>query len=173
MTFFTLLTKEMRLRLRRERTIWIIIVYIMLMGLLGWFYLSNNSNYNNPSNNGLSSVGTSLYTILSLVQLILLVFITPSFTSTAVNGEKERQTYDMLLCSRLSAFSLVTGKLAAGLMSALLLICAAVPLFSLVFFFGGVSPAQVLNALVVFIATTFVIGTFGIFCSTIFRRPSV
>ncbi len=173
MTFFALLTKELRLRLRRERTMWIIILYILLMGLLGWFYLSNNSNYNSTNNNGLSSVGTSLYTILSLVQLILLIFITPSFTSTAVNGEKERQTYDMLLCSRLSAFSLVTGKLAAGLMNALLLICASIPLFSLVFFFGGVSPAQVMNALVVFVATTFLIGTIGIFCSTIFTRPTV
>ncbi|GAC1376295.1 MAG: hypothetical protein PVS3B1_20540 [Ktedonobacteraceae bacterium] len=170
MTFFTLLTKELRLRLRRERTMWIVIIYILLMGLLGWFYLSNSSNY---SNNGLSSVGTSLYTILSLMQLVLLVLITPSFTATAVNGEKERQTYDMLLCSRLSAFSLVTGKLAAGLMNALLLICASIPLFSLVFFFGGVSPSQVMNALVVFVATTFLIGAIGIFCSTVFKRPAV
>jgi ABC-type transport system involved in multi-copper enzyme maturation permease subunit len=173
MTFFALLTKELRLRLRRERTMWVIITYILLMGLLGWFYLSNNSNYSNTVNSGLSSVGTSLYTILSLVQLILLVLITPSFTATAVNGEKERQTYDLLLCSRLSAFSLVTGKLAAGLMNALLLICASIPLFSLVFFFGGISPVQVLNAMVVFVATTFLLGSIGIFCSTVFKRPSI
>ncbi len=173
MTFFALLTKELRLRLRRERTMWVIIIYILLMGLLGWFYLGNNGNYSNTSNSGLSSVGTSLYTILSLVQLILLVLITPSFTATAVNGEKERQTYDMLMCSRLSAFSLVTGKLAAGLLNALLLICASIPLFSLVFFFGGVSPVQVMNAMVVFVATTFLISGIGIFCSTIFKRPSV
>ena len=173
MTFFVLLTKELRLRLRRERTMWVIIIYILLMGLLGWFYLGNNGNYSNTSNSGLSSVGTSLYTILSLVQLILLVLITPSFTATAVNGEKERQTYDMLMCSRLSAFSLVTGKLAAGLMNALLLICASIPLFSLVFFFGGVSPVQVMDAMVVFVATTFLIGGIGIFCSTVFKRPSV
>ena len=173
MTFFALLTKELRLRLRRERTMWVIIIYILLMGLLGWFYLSNNSNYSNTVNSGLSSVGTSLYTILSLVQLILLVLITPSFTATAVNGEKERQTYDLLLCSRLSAFSLVTGKLAAGLMNALLLICASIPLFSLVFFFGGISPVQVINAMVVFVATTFLLGSVGIFCSTVFKRPSI
>jgi ABC-type transport system involved in multi-copper enzyme maturation permease subunit len=99
--------------------------------------------------------------------------ITPSFTATAVNGEKERQTYDLLLCSRLSAFSLVTGKLTAGLMNALLLICASIPLFSLVFFFGGISPVQVIDAMIVFVATTVLIGGIGIFCSTVFKRPSV
>jgi ABC-type transport system involved in multi-copper enzyme maturation permease subunit len=174
MTFLALLTKELRLRMRRERTIWVIIVYILLMGLLGWFFIGRFTDYNSFYNsNGLSDTGVSLYVLLSMVQLLLIVFITPAFTATTVNGEKERQTYDLLLCSRLSAFSLVSGKLVAGLMNALLLIAASVPLFSLVFFFGGVSPGQVLCALVVYLATALVVGTFGLFCSTIFSRPAV
>ncbi len=173
MSFLALLTKEMRLRLRRERTIWVIIIYILLMGLLGWFYLNNNSNYNNLGNNGLSDVGLNLYGLLAQVQLFLILFITPSFTSTAVNSEKERQTFDMLLCSQLSAFSLAGSKLVAGLINALLLIAASIPLFSLVFFFGGVSLSQVLSALAVFVITTFLIGAFGLFCSTLFQRPAI
>jgi ABC-type transport system involved in multi-copper enzyme maturation permease subunit len=174
MTFLALLTKELRLRMRRERTIWVIIVYILLMGLLGWFFIGRFTDYNGFYNsNGLSDTGVSLYVLLSMVQLLLIVFITPAFTATTVNGEKERQTYDLLLCSRLSAFSLVSGKLAAGLMNALLLIAASVPLFSLVFFFGGVSPGQVISALVVYLATALVVGTFGLFCSTVFSRPAV
>jgi len=38
MTFLALLTKELRLRLRRERTICVIIIDILLMGLLGGIY---------------------------------------------------------------------------------------------------------------------------------------
>jgi ABC-type transport system involved in multi-copper enzyme maturation permease subunit len=114
-----------------------------------------------------------LYTLLSEIQLFLILFVTPAFTSTAMNGEKERQTYDLLLCSRLSSFSLVSGKLVAGLANALLLIAASAPVFSLVFFFGGVSPTQVLTALLVFVVTTFIVGTFGMFCSTVFKRPAV
>lgn len=173
MTFLALLTKELRLRMRRERTIWVIIVYILLMGLLGWFFISSFNNGYGYSIYNLSNVGTQLYTLLAEVQLFLILFITPAFTSNAVNGERERQTYDLLLCSRLSSFSLVSGKLVAGLANALLLIAASAPLFSLVFFFGGVSPAQVLTALLVFVVTTFMIGTFGLFCSTVFKRPSV
>ncbi len=176
MTFLALLTKELRLRMRRERTIWVIIVYVLLMGLLGWFFI--NSSNSNASINGngsdvIQSVGIQLYNLLSLVQLSLILFITPAFTSTTVNGEKERQTFDLLLCSKLSAFSLVSGKLVAGLVNAFLLIAASLPLFSLVFFFGGISPAQFLSAQLVFITTAILVGTFGLLCSTLFRRPAV
>jgi len=174
MTFFALLTKELRLRMRRERTIWVIIVYILLMGLLGWLSINHYNTISGGYNSsGLSNIGLSLYYLLSQLQLLLIIFITPAFTATAVNGEKERQTFDLLLCSRLSALSLVTGKLLAGLMNALLLIAASAPLFSLVFFFGGVSPVQVLKALLVFVITAIFVGTFAMFCSTLLQRPAV
>jgi hypothetical protein len=57
--------------------------------------------------------------------------------------------------------------------NALLLIAASVPLFSLVFFFGGVSPVQLLLALLVYVVTTLLIGTFGLLCSTFIARPAV
>lgn len=170
MTFVALLTKELRLRLRRERTIWVIIIYLLVMSSLGFLYITRTNSYNAYS---LSSLGTGLYTLLAFLQLSLILFITPAFTTTSINGEKERQTFDLLLCSRLSSFTLITGKLVAGLTNAFLLIAASVPLFSLVFFFGGVGPDQVLNAALVFIVTAIVVGAFGLFCSTLLKRPPV
>ncbi len=174
MTFTALLTKELRLRLRRERSVWIIITYLLVMGLLGFGFLERQNAFNGGYQGYLlSQIGTQLYTLLAYVQLFLIVFIAPAFTSTAINGEKERQTFDLLLCSKLSAFSLLAGKLVAGLANALLLILASIPLFSLVFFFGGVAPTQVLSALLVFVVTAILIGTFSLFCSTLLHRPPV
>ncbi|MBA2393722.1 MAG: ABC transporter permease [Ktedonobacteraceae bacterium] len=173
MTFVALLIKELRLRMRRERTIWLIVLYILFMGLIGWFFITRFSNFNGSGNITLNDIGTYLYMLLSTVQLFLIIFITPAFTATAVNGEKERQTFDLLLCSRISAFSLIGGKLVAGLVNALLLIAASIPLFSLVFFFGGITPFQIVSALLVFISTTLIIGTFSLFCSTLLKRPAV
>ncbi len=173
MTFFALLTKELRLRLRRERTMWVIIIYILLMGFMGWFYISRFSTVNGYGPFGLANTGISLYTLLSQLQLFLILFITPAFTATTINSEKERQTFDLLLCSRLTPFSLVTGKLLAGLANAFILIAAALPLFSMVFFFGGISPIQVIWALLVYIMTTIMIGSCGLFFSTILNRPAV
>jgi ABC-type transport system involved in multi-copper enzyme maturation permease subunit len=174
MTFTALLIKELRLRLRRERFVWLIIIYLLVMGLLGFGFLQRANAFSGGYQGYLlSQIGAQLYALLSFIQLFLIVFIAPAFTATAINGEKERQTFDLLLCSKLSAFSLLAGKLIAGLVNALLLIAASIPLFSLVFFFGGVSPAQVLSTLVIFVMTAVVAGTFGLFCSTLLRRPTV
>ena len=173
MTFVALLTKELRLRLRRERFVWLIIIYLLVMGLLGFgFLLRANAFSGGYQGYLLSQIGAQLYALLSFIQLFLIVFIAPAFTATAINGEKERQTFDLLLCSKLSAYSLLAGKLIAGLANVLLLIAASIPLFSLVFFFGGVSPLQVLSTLVIFIMTAIVAGTFSLFCSTLVHRTT-
>jgi ABC-type transport system involved in multi-copper enzyme maturation permease subunit len=173
MTFTALLTKELRLRLRRERFVWLIIIYLLVIGLLGFGFLQRANVFSGGYQGYLlSQIGAQLYALLSFIQLFLIVLIAPAFTATAINGEKERQTFDLLLCSKLSAFSLLAGKLIAGLVNVLLLIAASIPLFSLVFFFGGVSPSQVLSTLVIFIVTAIVAGTFSLFCSTLIHRPT-
>src|SRR6266481_9523284 len=174
MTFAALLTKELRSRLRRERFVWVIIAYLLVMGLLGIGFLQRENAFGGGYQGFLlSQIGAQLYALLSFVQLFLIAFIAPAFTSTAINGEKERQTFDLLLCSKLSAFSMLAGKLFAGLVNVILLIAASIPLFSLVFFFGGVSPTQVLSTLVIFVMIALVAGTFGLFCSTLLHRPTV
>jgi ABC-type transport system involved in multi-copper enzyme maturation permease subunit len=173
MTFTALLTKELRLRLRRERFVWLIIIYLLVMGILGFGFLQRANVFSGGYQGYLlSQIGAQLYALLSFIQLFLIVFIAPALTATAINGEKERQTFDLLLCSKLSAFSLLAGKLIAGLVNVLLLIAASIPLFSLVFFFGGVSPLQVLSTLVIFIMTAIVAGTFSLCCSTLMRRST-
>lgn len=172
MILMAVLVKELRLRMRRERTIWVLVLYVLVLGLLAWFTL-NNSAYSIASVNQWSSVGANLYHLLTIIQMLLILFITPAFTATAINSEKERQTYDMLLCSRLSSFSLVTGKLVAGLSNTFLLIAASLPLFSLVFFFGGIAPLTILQDLLTFVITAILVATLGVFCSTLFRRPAV
>jgi ABC-type transport system involved in multi-copper enzyme maturation permease subunit len=173
MTFTALLTKELRLRLRRERFVWLIIIYLLVLGLLGFGFLQRANVFSGGYQGYLlSQIGAQLYALLSFIQLFLIVFIAPAFTATAINGEKERQTFDLLLCSKLSAFSLLAGKLIAGLVNVLLLIAASIPLFSLVFFFGGVSPIQVLITLIIFIMTAIVAGTFSLCCSTLIHRPT-
>ncbi len=49
MTFAALLTKELRLRLRRERTIWVLITYLLVMTLLGFLFISRTNTYNSNS----------------------------------------------------------------------------------------------------------------------------
>ena len=170
--FLALLTKELRLRFRNERSIWVLVIYVLLLGLIGIISLTTITN-GFPSSNYLSNAGRTIYYLLSIIQLLLIIFVTPAFTASSINGEKERQTYDLLLSSQLSSFTLAGGKLLAGLMNVLVLIAATIPLFSLVFFFGGVSPRQFGAMLVIFCVTVFLVGTTSLFLSTILRRPAI
>src|SRR5258708_29175553 len=174
MTFAALLSKELRSRLGRERFVWVVIAYLLVMALLGFGFLQRENAFNGGYQVYLlSQIGAQLYALFSFVELFLIIFIAPAFTSTAINGEKERQTFDLLLCSKLSAFSLLAGKLIAGLANVLLLIAASIPLFSLAFFFGGVAPAQVFSTLVVFVITALLAGTLSLFCSTGRHRATI
>jgi ABC-type transport system involved in multi-copper enzyme maturation permease subunit len=167
MILLTLLHKELRTRLRRERIVWLMVIYILLLGMAGWVVLSSQNNA------PLYTMGTTLYYLLANLQLGLLILIIPAFTATAINGEKEHQTYDLLLCSQLSNFALITGKMLAGMATALLLIAASLPTFSLIFFFGGVGPAQLIEALLIYLATALLVGSVGMLCSILFQRPAV
>ena len=67
MPFAALLTKELRSRLRRERTVWIIIVYVLLMSLLGWIIVGHWTNGTGAYyNNNFGDAGTTLYYFLSI-----------------------------------------------------------------------------------------------------------
>jgi ABC-type transport system involved in multi-copper enzyme maturation permease subunit len=172
MTLKAILVKEMRLRMRRERTIWTLVLYVLLLGLLGWFSL-NNSFASMPTINQWSRVGYNLYHLLTAVQILLILFITPAFTATAINSEKERQTYEMLVCSRISSLSLVGGKLLAGLSTSFLLIIASIPLFSLIFLLGGITLASIFEDLQTFVITAVLVATLGFLCSALFRRQVI
>ncbi len=173
MTLFALLVKELRLRMRRETTIWLLVLYVVTMGGIAWVSMMNaNGDSNYGGSAFLYSTGIQIYHLLIMAQLGLIIFIVPAFTANAINVEKERQTYDLLRCSRLTSFSLVLGKLIAGLSGILLLMLAALPLFSLIFFFGGVAPLQIVEDLAVIIMIALAIGAFSLLCSTVFSRPA-
>jgi ABC-type transport system involved in multi-copper enzyme maturation permease subunit len=110
-------------------------------------------------------MGQTLFIGLALLELLIICFVTPAVTAGAVSAEREKLTYEMLLTTPLSPGSILWGKLIAALSYVLLLIFAAVPLASLVFIFGGVAPRQMLNALVVLIMITVMLGVVSVFFS--------
>jgi ABC-type transport system involved in multi-copper enzyme maturation permease subunit len=115
-------------------------------------------------------VGKFVFGAVVGIELLLVCFIAPAFTAGAISGERERQTYDLLRTTLLSATGLVLGKLASALSYILLLLIAAFPLQSLAFLLGGVAPEEVLIATLLLIATAFLFGTSGVFFSSLMRR---
>ena len=166
-----IVAKEYRTRMRTWRSPLAITIYVVLLGGIGWavfsaLALSQSSNFGQPSGN----LGSQLFMFLILFQVALLVFITPAITAGAISGERERQTIDLLFVTPIRPFSIIWGKLLASMSFVVLLLVISVPIFSLVFLFGGIELDQVLEAFLVAAVTAMMLGFVGVALSTLFRR---
>jgi ABC-type transport system involved in multi-copper enzyme maturation permease subunit len=169
-----IVAKEYRSRMRTWRSPTAMTVYIVLLGGLGWAVFSAIS-YGGPL--GVLGAGTNygqwLFTFLILFQVTLLAFITPALTAGAISGERERQTLDLLFVTPLPPFSIVWGKLLASMSFVVLLLILSIPIFSLVFLFGGIELDQMLYGFLVTGVTALTLGLMGLAFSTLFRRTLV
>jgi ABC-2 type transport system permease protein len=167
-----IVAKEYRSRMRTWRSPVAMTVYILLLGGLGWAIFSAMSfSARSSFNSGqAANYGQGLFLYLVLFQMVLLAFITPALTAGAISSERERQTIDLLFVTKLPSFSILWGKLLASMSFVLLLLLLSVPIFSLVFLFGGVELDQVGAAFLVTAITALTLGIIGIACSSAFRR---
>ncbi len=164
-----ILVKELRSRMRGARAFVLITIYlVVLSGVTLLLYSALASSSGDDINAG-RLVGKSLFLTVAAVALVEVCLITPSLTAGALAGERERQSYDLLISSLLTPWQIVWGKLASALAFAFLLILAVVPIMSLAFLFGGVSLAEMLIALVGLVVTATTYATLGLTWSAIMR----
>jgi ABC-type transport system involved in multi-copper enzyme maturation permease subunit len=167
--FNPILVKELRSRMRGARAFVLLTIYLLILsGVTLLLYSGLSGNIGSDLNAG-RQIGKALFLVVAAVALVEVCVITPALTSGSIAGEKERQTFDLLVASLLSPWQIVWGKLASALAFALLLILAVVPVMSLAFLFGGVSAAEVLIALVGLLATAVFYASIGLFWSSVTR----
>lgn len=167
-----ILAKELRGRMRGWGAPVVLTGYVSLLTLISlaaFGLFSQRRIWYGPD---LAAVGVEVFGILNVLQTALIMLIAPALTAGAIAGEKDRQTYDLLLSTRLSAFAIAAGKLIAGVAFMLLMILASVPLLSLVFLFGGVAPGLVFRSIAVQVVTALVMGAGGLYFSTLVRRTT-
>jgi len=170
-----IVAKEYRSRMRTWRSPLTITIHVIVLGGIGWAVFSAIANSVagfGSSGGGVSpsSMGILLFTFLILFQIVLLAFITPALTSGAISGERERQTIDLLFVTPLAPFSIIWGKLLASMSFVVLLLVLSVPIFSLVFLFGGIELDQVVAAFALTAVTAMTLGFVGVAFSTFFKR---
>jgi ABC-type Na+ efflux pump permease subunit len=105
--------------------------------------------------------GLLLFQIVSFVQLTLLLFFAALSAASTVAQEKDRRTFVLLLLTDMRDYEIVLGKMLGSLLPIGILFAVTVPFFALVLLLGGVSGAQVAQAVVVLAATTIAAGSLG------------
>ncbi len=162
------LLREMRQRFRTFRTPLIVSLYLLVVGglCLGYIYLRwrHMPGFYQPGRS------RELFITLSMVQLILLAFVTPGLTSGAISAEREKQTLNVLLVTRLKPLGIVAGKMVSSCAFMVLLIVATLPLYNVILLYGGFSPGQMLGVFAFYLVTIFLFGSVGMACSAFFQR---
>jgi ABC-type transport system involved in multi-copper enzyme maturation permease subunit len=164
-----IVAKEYRSRMRTWRSPLAMMIYILLVAGLGFAIFSSTTS-SNQFGGQTANYGQILFEWLVVFQMILLTFITPALTAGAITSERERQTIDLLFVTRIPPFSIIWGKLLSSMSFVVLLLLLSVPIFSLVFLFGGIEVDQVLYAFLVTVVAALTLGVIGIAFSTWLRR---
>lgn len=105
--------------------------------------------------------GSLIFSIVALIQLLLLTFFSVLFAAGNVANEKDRRTLLLLLTTDLRDRELVLGKLCASLLLPAVLWAASIPVFLLIYALGGVSPGQIGAVLAITAATATLAGAWG------------
>ena len=110
-----------------------------------------------------------IYLSLAFAQAVLLLFMVPSMTSTVISSEREKQTLEVLLSTKMSSFSIIIGKLFAPVSKVIILIFLTLPVYGICFLIGGINLKNIVQLALFFIVVTFFVGAIGIFFSTILK----
>ena len=137
------LIKEVKLRFRSLKSFTGILFYLVAMSIFvfGFIFLATSF-----SGNGYFRPDESfaLFSMMTYIQLGLIVFITPALTAGTISTEREKQTLNILLTTSQTSFQIIFGKMTSSIAFLLLMIVSGLPIYSLVFLYGGVSPVQLL-----------------------------
>ena len=166
------LIKEIKLRFRSLKSFTGILFYLIAMSIFvfGFIMLTTSftgTGYFRPEESFF------MFSLLTFIQLGLILFITPGLTAGAISTEREKQTLNILLTTSQTSFQIIVGKLSSSISFLLLLLVAGLPIYSLVFLFGGVSPGQLGIIFLFYFLTMVAIGGIGIMFSTIIRKTIV
>ncbi|MCZ8536480.1 ABC transporter permease [Paenisporosarcina quisquiliarum] len=166
------LVKEVKLRFRSLKSFTGILFYLIAMSIFvfGFIFLTTaftGTGFFRPEESFF------LFGLLTFIQLGLILFITPGLTAGTISTEREKQTLNILLTTSQSSMQIILGKLSSSIAFLVLMLIAGLPIYSLVFLFGGISPGQLGLIFLFFFLTMLTVGSIGVMFSTITRKTIV
>jgi len=163
--------RELRRRMRGRGVIFSLISYILLIGAISFGVILTLSLHGGdlPQKTG-EEIGRTIFVCVAFVQAFLVWLAAPSITSGVTNSERERQTFEFLQVTTLSARAYVVGNLLSTAMYVLIVLVCALPVMSVSFLYGGIGIDDVLTTFGLLLAFSMVLSCFALFASSAFSK---
>lgn len=162
--------KDVRVQSRSMKICFGVFAYELILALVFFFamFLIQEESVYSDSNIYSSLVG--LYPALALTQFVILGVIVPVRTASSISGERERQTFDIMMTTAMTPLSVVAGKVMTAIIQSMLFIAASLPIMALCFVVGGMSWSYLFWFFAVALLISLFSASIGILCSSLCRK---
>jgi ABC-type transport system involved in multi-copper enzyme maturation permease subunit len=166
-----ILIRELRGRMRTPRAFWLLVGFLTAVaGTASLVYTASYLSTNGQSS-GNNTIGNTVFFTLIVTAMAVLTIMAPVMAAGSIAGERERQTFDLLLTSQLSAGTIIFGKILATLAYCGLLLSAMTPLVAMTFLMGGVDLGELFIMYAIISASVLLFTCCGIYWSTRATTP--
>ncbi len=162
--------KDIKVQSRSMKICWGVFAYELILALVFFLAMSVIQSSSRYSASNIYSAIVWLYPTLAVTQLIILGMVVPIRTASSISGEKERQTFDIMMTTSMSPFSVVMGKVMTAVVQSMFFVVASMPVMALPFIIGGMSWAYLFWFLAMARLVAFFSASIGILCSSLCRK---
>ena len=163
--------KDLKVTVRSMRVSWGLFAYeaaLTVAFLLALLIIQEESAYMGSGN--IYSSLVYLFPIVAVAQVCIVALYVPIITASSISGEKERQTFDIMMTTCMSPFSIVFGKVASAVLRILFFVAASTPIMALSFVVGGLNWSSLFYYLLAIILLSVFSGSIGILSSALCRK---
>lgn len=171
--------RELQGRFRSRRAFWVLAGFVTLqvIGLLWYMAIEGGSGYHyyyGYQSDGSDPwvLGGRVFSVYSVILGFVICIFVPALSANVIALEKEKKTLEFLELTRLTPREIVYGKLIGSVLYLALLVLASMPIVSLTFVLGGVSPEQIAALYLFHGMVILLLGTIGITSSVLLLRST-
>ena len=162
--------KDVRVQSRSMKICFGVFAYELILALVFFFAMHLIRQENMYSSDNIYSSLVALYPALAVTQFIVLGVIVPVRTASSISGERERQTFDIMMTTGMTPFSVVTGKVMTAITQSMLFVAASLPIMALSFVVGGMSWSYLFWFFAVALLICLFSASIGILCSSLCKK---
>lgn len=165
-----IIRKELKIAVRRKKILWGLIAY---EGILIYIFSKALSVLRGMSIGRYQDFfGNLIVPLIMIAQIGMTALAIPVMTASSISGERERQTFDIMLTTCLSPMEIVFGKVFSAIVEFMLYVAAGIPITVFAYVRGGLSVwIPLLLFVVIFVFAVF-LGSIGVFCSSVSRKSA-
>ena len=167
--FNPVLRREITTSFRNMKFYILLMIYVLFLCIVTWISIKfvDIGYYGGGFT---PSIMNGVYGVIAFFQFSLILLVTPSLGAGAISGEKERQTLDLLLVTKMSTFDIAFGKFMSSMFKVFLMIIVSMPVYSIVFYYGGISIKHIISLTLYSISVAACFGSISIFLSSVLKR---